>query len=318
MNDDIKINRPPTWYTAVLVIAGLALFIAGFLIAKHFFETIGDGAAYFLTVILPLPMMLGGLYVLISALRQKIVVDKDKITFVDGVIGEEVIHREDVDAYVLRQNADTLEVKRANKPDKEVFSIVAESDESLKAWLKPEKAVSEFLPDRPFNPSLYPKKYKPSIFQKIAFSAIFIVALSPGFLLSYENEPRDNMGLLLFALMFMLFYYRLFRFLFGYSVVLHTDRVEVNYFPLQKVVVYRQEISFYRYGNRFSGGRLNPTAVCLVAKCKKLREKYRIINFDHYVVTDNKFERDRDFVDWFNTLEAETDFPIPRLREEVK
>jgi hypothetical protein len=315
MNDDIKINKPPTWYTAVLVIAGLALFIGGFLIAKHFLDVIRDSAAYFLTVILPLPMMLGGLYVLTSALRQKIVVDKDKITFVDGVIGEEVIKREDVDAYVLRQNAGTLEVKRANKPDKEVFSIVAESDESLKAWLKPEKAVSEFLPDRPFNPNLYPKKYKPSIFQKIAFSTIFIVALSPGFLLSYENQSQNYVVYLFPVAIILFLYYTEFRFLFGYSVVLHADRIEVKYFPFFKVVINRKEITFFRY-DRF--GRFRQAAVCLVTKSKKLHKKYRIVNFDHYVVTRGNFEQDRDFIDWFNTLEAETDFPIPRLREEVK
>jgi hypothetical protein len=309
MSNNIKVNKPPVWYTSVLVIAGLVLFIAGFLTAKHFLETIGDGAAYIFIVMFPLPMMLGGFYAVISALRQKIVVDKDKITFVDGVIGEEIINREDVDAYVLRQNAGTLEVKRANKPDKEVFSIVAESDESLKEWLKPEKAVSEFLPDRQFNPSLYPKVYKPSIIPKL-MSFLFFGILAQGLWLFFTKQPYDYSILAFLIFMFICMYFLLFQYAFGYKVILHADKVEVKIFPFTTTIK-RDEIVYFR----FSSFRRN-TAILLITK----RNKYvtDTTEIDSYIVTHGEFNRDRDFIDWFNTLEADTDFPIPRLREEVK
>jgi hypothetical protein len=84
----------------------------------------------------------------------------------------------------------------------------------------------------------------------------------------------------------------------------------VKIFPFTTTIK-RDEIVYFR----FSSFRRN-TAILLITK----RNKYvtDTTEIDSYIVTHGEFNRDRDFIDWFNTLEADTDFPIPRLREEVK
>lgn len=175
-------------------------------------------------------------------------------------------------------------------------------------WLTP---LPEFLPDRPFNPSLYPKVYTFSAFPKIVSSILPIGLL---FILCHavvQNKPINVYEICFFIFIMVFWYLCNFRFVFGYSVVLYADRIEINRFLSKKTVIPRSEILFFS-----RGGFCRNTAVCLVTK----RNKFYIdtTEIDHYVVTHGEFERDRDFFDWFNTLEAKTDFPLQRLRDKAK
>lgn len=58
-------------HTQIFLLTGLILLIGGIYLTQHFLVTIKSGAAYIFIVFLPAPMILFGLYALISGLRQK-------------------------------------------------------------------------------------------------------------------------------------------------------------------------------------------------------------------------------------------------------
>lgn len=104
------------------------------------------------------------------------------------------------------------------------------------------------LRDRPFNPNLYPKVYLPSTISNL-LSFVFIGPFIHGSLIFASKQPYNYELLAILIFAFILFY-----FMFGYSLVLHHDRVEVNVFPFKTVIKINEITEFHlKIGGKYLG-----------------------------------------------------------------
>jgi len=97
------------WQARVFLLTGLMLLIGGLYLAQHFFETIKSGAAYIFIVFLPAPMILFGLYALVSGVRQRKSSKEDGIAVI-APSGEYLNYRDN-------QNTKSYPLKKENQAE---------------------------------------------------------------------------------------------------------------------------------------------------------------------------------------------------------
>lgn len=316
MSDEVKTHRPATWYTTILLAAGLALLTAGCIAARHILATIDSGAAYIFIAMAPAPMILTGFYTIVSALRQKVVVKQDEIIIVDGLRGKKVVKQVDVEGFVLRDQGSVLELKISQKEGKTTFHTAVEMSKDLKGALNPTKEISEFEANRAFNLNSYPKTFSHSM--RTRLEAWFWMAVWIGLWVwfgcrlvevHFQSTAHVILGLGLFLLMLpvvVIKFIRWQRALFNREITLHEKSIDISGL-MGKKIISRSDITYFCY--------------LLASKKRPARVQISTVIDANYaskayvLYTYRDFEKDRAFIDWFNTLDVPSDARIPSLRQ---
>lgn len=317
MSDDKTVYRAPVWHTVILLLASALLFFGGAYLAWHLYQTIG-GPSFIFILFLPAPMMFAGIYIFFSALRHKVIVDEDSITVVDGIYGEQVVNKSQVDGFVIRDKGKTLEVKTTQKQAKTSIHTAVKIGSELKETLGVQKEVPEFRKTH-FNKENYPVTLKHSLIKRaldILLLACLIYLTAPLFanLSSVLEKAKTSQELVMLCGVLALFFtvllsivHRRYRLILNLGITLHPDKIEVIGVFRNKII-HRDSITYFCHQITRRGFVPARVQISMKANADYYSKAY-------YLQTFGDFEKEAVFVDWFNSLQVPTDLEIPRLRQ---
>ena len=316
-----KVYSHSTLETIFYVSVGAALcFIALKILGYLHTETHSLLGALFLGLLLPIPILIGGLYIIISTLRYKVELNDNEIIVQDGLTKTTTVKKESIKAQRLSSSGqlelNKLELKtkksviRLNMPKK--FS----SDKDFQDWFEPIETKPVYKPSLGFNPGKYPKSYQPTASQVLLrlsfclFIAMIPFIVSEGMLLSDIQSNKFPIWFLgIMGLYMWLFISQTCSVIVGtiaYRVTLCPQSLKIKS-VLGSMEIQRDQIITCSYSHDGRGGRRWVPTLWLKVKNRKKE-----------VIIFLAFERDQLFNDWFADIKVPMMCdPLPKIDEKI-
>lgn len=319
----LKVYKHSTLETVFYVSIGIVLcFIALKILGYLHTETHSMLGALFLGLLLPIPILIGGLYIIISTLRYKVELNDNEIIVQDGLSKTTIVKKESIKAQRLRSSGQLELNKLELKTKKSVISLNMpnsfSSDKDFQDWFEPIATSPVYKPTKGFNPGKYPKSYQPTVWQvllRLSFCLLMFmipvfVFFSKGISLSeIQNNKHTIWFLGIMGLYMGLFISQTCSVVVGtiaYRVTLCPQSLKIKSM-LGCIEIQRDQIISCSYsGDGRSSRRWVPTLWLKVKKRKK------------EVIIFLALERDQLFNDWFADIKVPMMCdPLPKIDEKI-
>jgi hypothetical protein len=269
------------------------------------------GSTLFFIVILPVPMVWFGVYIIINALTFKITLSPDKLTMQDGT-SETEVDRSQIEAY--RVTKDQIELKTESSIIRKSIPKKFDTDPEFATWFDGVHQVPEYKPSVGLANYNYPRLYKPRLFS-ILISFGYLYCAFKVFQHFSNNTgnyliPRMHVDFWggwvgVFGVFILVYFYVLP--IFVYKISIYRNFIEINSLFFNKKVL-RDEILSYRY---FYGGKQYSKVYLQIKRPANNKQ-----NQTKEVVIHLTFYPDQAFNDWFSEIPCRGGLPLPKIKEE--
>lgn len=288
--------------TFAFVLAGSVLVLAGLACARWF---AGVQNLQILLFALPIPMLVSGLYVIVSTIRYRIVLLPDAIEVSEG-FSTTVVPRNEIQSCCMEGGKLKLILQPSLK--KYVAPLAIDMDMAFTEWFGSIDTFTEFAEPRPFTASVYPRVYRPGRVQMIQFGIYCLLLLSTLIEASVKHPELLNpqtpssrvwpAAVSLSVVIFLL--YLLGVRTIGYRVALTQGTVAVTTLYGTKTVQ-RRDIASYTF---LPGGKI-PDRIRLISRNPANAPDGEVADTVDKLVITLTFDRDDEFDSWIASLPCE-------------
>jgi hypothetical protein len=301
-----KVYKHSLLETVFYVSFGLAICFIGIKILGFLYgETHNLLGMFLLGILLPIPMIICGFYLIISTLRYKIEVTDDEIIINTGLTKNTTVKRESIQSYKLTSNQ-RVELKTDTTLIKQQIPKAFSSSNDFVEWFENIEKVPEFKKSEGFISKKYPKTYQPTLKQlltTIGLSSFMVVIYFYFFLeVALHHPPQNKFSLVSFLLISFLLlfvmttnYYAVIIGIIKYKVTLYPDSLHI-YSILGDYKIQRTQIKSYSYSHVGSGGRRWLPTLWL-----------KLENQEKEFILYLAFTPDQTFNEWFSGI------PVPMI-----
>lgn len=316
-----KVYKHSSLETVFFVSIGIVLcFIALKILGYLHTETHSMLGAFFLGLLLPIPILICGLYIIVRTLRYKVELNDNEIIVQEGLVKTTTVKKESIKAQRLSSSGQLELNKLELKTKKSVVRLNMpknfSSDKDFQDWFEPIETKPVYKPSLGFNPGKYPKSYQPTVWQTLLrLSLCLLMFMIPVFvfkdisLSEIQNNKYPFWFLWVITLYILIFIPQTCSVIVGtiaYRVTLCPQSLKIKSM-LGSIEIQRDQIISCSYsGDGRRSRRWVPTLWLKVNNRKK------------EVIIFLAFERDQLFNDWFVGIKVPMMCdPLPKIDEKI-